>query len=305
MGKQINKIKEIITDPYSLGELIWRRIFSNIVYSDETYIRVRYYLQTRHQLNLTHPKTFTEKIQWLKLYNRKDFYPVLVDKYEAKRWVAKNCNEIKIIPTLGLWDKFEDIDFESLPMSFVLKCTHDSGGLVICKDKSSFDFKFAKNKISSSLNRNYYRWTREWPYKMVNPRIIAEEYMEEKGHDDLTDYKFFCFNGRAEYCQVISDRHNDETIDFYDRKWNHQPFIGLMPTSHHAPTPHHAPICYEKMLTIVDNLAKIINSPFVRVDLYLIDEEIYFGEITFFPRGGHGVFNPSVWNQILGDKITI
>ena len=150
-----------------------------------------------------------------------------------------------------------------------------------------------------------YWWGREWPYKNVKPRIIVEQYMEDVETAELRDYKFFCFNGRAEYCQVIADRNTDESIDFYDRAWNHQEFIGLLSTAHHAPTAHHTPETYDKMVELADCIAKEVNSPFVRVDFYNVNEKIYFGEITFYPASGFGSFKPVEWNKRLGDLIVL
>ncbi len=302
----INKIKAVLCNPLYLGELIWRRVFSRIIKNDKLYLQVRYFLCTHKKLHLKNPKLFTEKLQWLKIYNRNPLFTKLVDKYEVKGFIEQqNLDGIKLIPTLGVWDVFDDIDFEKLPNRFVLKCTHDSGGLIICKDKENFDVDYAKKKINHCIKRNYYQWTREWPYKNVTPRIIVEEYMEEYGKTDLTDYKFFCFNGKAQYCQVIADRRTDETIDFYDREWNHQPFIGLAIKCHNATIRHAKPQCYSEMLASIDKLAGLINSPFVRIDLYVINSVIYFGEITFFPGGGNGAFRPKEWNKILGEKIIL
>ena len=293
------KIKKKISNPYILAELLLRRMFSGLVKNDELYLRARYFLLSRKKLKITPPISFGEKLYWLNLHNHNLAFSMMVDKLAAKAYAASVIGEEYIIPTLGEWDSFDDINFADLPNQFVLKCTHDSGGLVICKDKVRLDVKSARNKINQSLRRNYYQWTREWPYKNVKPRIIAEQYMQDDENEDLIDYKFFCFNGRAEYCQVIANRHTDETIDFYDRDWKHQPFIGLLPTAHHAPKD------YSRMLHIADTLANDIKSPFVRVDLYYIRERIYFGEITFFPYGGNGTFRPSEWNLTLGKMIDL
>ena len=161
--------------------------------SDEAYLKFMYKLKMKRKLNLSDPQTFNEKLQWLKIYDRKPEYTTMVDKYEAKKYVADIIGEEYIIPTLGVWDRFEDIDFDELPDQFVLKCTHDSGGLVICRDKSKLDLKAAKKKINKSLKRNYYWIGREWPYKNVRPRIIAEKFMTDPTSDDLQDYKFFFF----------------------------------------------------------------------------------------------------------------
>ena len=161
---------------------------------DSIVLKCIYRSELNKKLNLNNPKTFNEKLQWLKLYDRKDIYTTMVDKYEAKKYVAGIIGEEYIIPTIGIYNSFDEIDFDKLPKRFVMKCTHDSGGIIICKDKSNFNKVLAKKKIEKSLKKNYYYGGREWPYKNVKPRIIIEEYMEDKKHHELRDYKIFCFN---------------------------------------------------------------------------------------------------------------
>ncbi|MBQ8564857.1 MAG: hypothetical protein IJ442_03365 [Bacteroidaceae bacterium] len=296
----INKIKL-----YLLYKFNW--IFSN----DEIYIKYIYKLRMKQELNLCKPRTFGEKLQWLKLYNRNPEYTRMVDKYEVKKYVADIIGEEYVIPTLGVWDKVEDIDYDALPNQFVLKSTHDSGGIVICKNKSLLDRVYVKKKIGKSLKRNYYNEKREWPYKYVKRRIIAEQFLSDSVHQDLIDYKFFCFNGQPRYCQVIRDRSTNETIDFYDMQWNHMPFVGLNPIApneynpivKNGLNPVTRPSCLDNMIEICEKLAK--NIPFVRIDLYIINNKIYFGEITFFPASGFGVFTPDNWNLVLGDMISL
>ena len=272
-------------------------------YSDEQFLRKLYRLRIGEELNLENPQTFCEKLQWLKLYNRKPEYTQMVDKYAVKEYVADIIGEEYIIPTLGVWDRVEDIDWDSLPNQFVLKCTHDSGGLVICKDKSTLDIKNAVRKLKKSMKRNYFYGNREWPYKNVPRRIIAEQYMEIRGQKDLPDYKFFCFDGEPKYCQVIRDRNTKETIDFYDMEWNHMPFVGLNPIATTGETPVAKPLCIENMICICKKLSK--NIPFSRIDLYVIDDKEYFGEITFFPASGIGWFRPEEWNYTFGSWIKL
>lgn len=185
-------------------------------WSDEKFLKRKYKLILGHSLNLKNPTLFSEKLQWLKLHDRKPIYTTMVDKYEAKKYVANIIGEQYIIPTLGVWDKFEDIDFNKLPNQFVLKCTHDSGGLVICRDKRKFDVKAAKKKINRSLKRNYFWQGREWPYKNVKPRVIAEKYMEDAQSGELKDYKFFCFNGMPKFMYISNDRGMIPHTDFFD-----------------------------------------------------------------------------------------
>lgn len=296
-------IKDIIKNPALLFLTIGHREFFNWM-DDKTYLKIAYRIKMGKQLNLDNPKTFSEKLQWLKLYNRKSEHTQLVDKYEVKQIVADIIGEEYIIPTLGVWEKFEDINFNELPNQFVLKCTHDSGGLVICKDKSKLDIERARKKIKRCLNHQYYWGVREWPYKNVKRRIIAEKYIDPKPLvKDLPDYKWYCFNGEPIFCQVIQDRSTDEKIDFFDTEWNHQPFIGLNPKAKHAVNMPNKPSKIETHIKIARQLSK--DFPYARVDLYDVGEQIYFGEITLFPGSGFGSFTPDEWNEKLGDLINL
>lgn len=277
---------------------------------DKTYLQLLYRFKMSHKLDLNHPKTFTEKIQWLKLYNRKPEYTLMVDKYAVKKYVADIIGEKYIIPTLGVWDKPEDIDWDALPNEFVLKTTHGggSGGVVICKDKKTFDRNKAILTLRDSMNSDIYRSLREWPYKDVKKRVLAEKYMVPKDMVnnpiyELSDYKFFCFNGEPKYCQVIRDRHNKESIDFYDMNWRHQEFVGLNPVASNGINPVPQPLLLDDMICICHKLSK--NMKFVRIDMYVIDNRIYFGEITFYPASGMGLFNPDKWNEELGNLISL
>lgn len=287
-----------------------RRIILRIVYHlspvipDRLYLYVTYWAKLGKRLNLKKPTTFCEKLQWLKLFNRKTEYVKMADKYEAKDYVKSIIGNEYIIPTIGIWNHVDEIDWDSLPEKFVLKTTHDSGGVVICKDKAALDRNKTRKVLCKSLKRNYFLHSREWPYKYVPHRIIAEEYMEDistKG--DLSDYKFYCFNGQPKFCQVIRDRRTKETIDFYDMDWNHQEFVGLNPVARNGLTPVARPQKLNSMIEICTKLAA--NIPFVRIDLYNINNRIYFGEITFFPASGMGVFTPNEWDAILGSYISI
>lgn len=263
-------------------------------------------------LDLKNPKTYTEKLQWLKLYNRKPEYTTMVDKYEVKEYVAGIIGEEYIIPTLGVWDKPEQIEWDKLPDQFVLKTTHGGGGsgIVICRDKTTFDKKKAIDKLNQSLKSDIYHTLREWPYKNVRKRIIAEKYMEDfgiAGKEDLVDYKFFCFGGEPKYIQVIQDRRSNETIDFFDLEWNHQEFVGLNPTGGpmfgSAAVMPAKPNNLDTMIRIARELAKDID--FARVDLYEINGREYFGEITFYPASGFGNFTPDNWNDKLGAMLNL
>lgn len=276
---------------------------------DILYLRMRYYLENGKKLHLSNPVTFQEKIQWLKINRRKPEFTTMVDKYAAKDYVASKISSEYIIPTLGVWNSFDEIDFNILPDSFVLKTTHGggNGGVVICRTKKTFNKDEARKKINASLQECIYDALREWPYKNVPRRIIAEELITDSVKNDLTDYKVFCFNGVPRYVQVIQDRNTNETIDFYDTEWNHQEFYGLnpvygteiKPAVNAIPKPNNL----DKMLDIAKTLSK--GTEFLRVDLYNVNGKIYFGELTFFPASGFGTFTPAAWNIKLGNMIKI
>lgn len=250
---------------------------------DSIYLKNAYKKIMGKNLNLRTPKTFNEKLQWLKLHNRNPLYTTLVDKYAVKNWAARQIGDSYIIPTLGVWDKFEEIDFEKLPNQFVLKCTHDSGSYFICKDKSKLDKIEAQKRFTKALKRNFFYSGREWPYKNVHPRIIAEQYMEDR-NGAFVDYKFSCFNGVVDCVMVCLDRHlNDVKFYFFDKDWN---LKRLNVRGKNAPDDFTIPTppCMDEMFEIAAKLSKDI--PFVRVDLFECDGKIYFGEMTFYPDSG-------------------
>lgn len=270
---------------------------------DEKYLRLRYRALMGKNLNLKNPKTYNEKLQWLKLYDRKPIYTSMVDKYEVKEYVANIIGSEYIIPTYGVWDRFEDIDFDILPNQFVLKCTHDSGGIVICHDKSTLDMKKTNKILSKSLSRNYYYLGREWPYKNVKPRIIAEQYMEDKDTLELRDYKFFTFNGVARALFVASDRQNPETdtkFDFFDMDFNHLDFTNGHPNAENS---IQKPGSFEEMRMLAERLSKGI--PHVRVDFYEVNGKVYFGELTFSHWSGFVPFEPECWDYTFGRWIDL
>lgn len=297
------KLKEILSNPALLFISLGHRECLNWI-SDETYLKIIYRIKRGERLNLENPQTFTEKLNWLKLYNRNPEYTQLVDKYEVKKVVADIIGEEHIVPTLGVWDKFDDIDFDKLPNQFVLKCTHDSGGLIICKDKSKLDIEKARKKINNCLNHSFYWGMREWPYKNVPRRIIAEKYIEPQPYAvDLPDYKWYCFGGEPKYCQVIQDRSTKEKIDFFDTNWVHQDFIGLNPNAVHATQEPKKPLHLDTQIRIARALSQ--NIPYARVDLYDVGECLFFGEITLFPGSGFGRFSPKEWDNKLGSLISL
>lgn len=295
-------LKGYIKDPkLCLIELYGHVIPSKIKY-EKKFLQLLYKYKFKKRLNLDNPQTFNEKLQWLKLYDRNPKYTNMVDKYEVKKYVSKIIGEDYIIPTLGIYDRFDDIDFNKLPNQFVIKCTHDSGGLVIVKDKKNFDFKEAKRKINHCMRRNYYVGTKEWPYKNVKPRIIIEKYMVDESKYELKDYKFFCFNGVCKALFIATNRNsNEETcFDFYDTQFNHLSIINGHPNSK---TIIKKPKGFEKMISLAEKISKDI--PHCRVDFYNNDGKIYFGEITFFHWSGLTPFVPGEWDYRFGKWIDL
>ena len=214
----VEKFRKCINEPkWFLLQAIYK---CAILIPDKGYVKIVYRIQVGKKLNLKNPQTFNEKIQWLKLYDKKPEYTLMVDKYEAKRYVEKLVGKEYIIPTLGIWNKFEEIDFDRLPKQFVLKTTHDSGGVIICKDKSQFDINATKRLFNKILKQNFFYITREWPYKNVKPRIIAEKYMVDESGTELKDYKIFNFNGKAKLIQVDFDRFTEHKRNLYSINWD-------------------------------------------------------------------------------------
>lgn len=285
----------------------WIQVFVSLQLAqrlpDDVFLRLKYYAFIGKKLNLDNPKTYNEKIQWLKLYDRRPLYTSMVDKYAVKKYVSERIGQEYIIPELGVWDHPEDIDFDKLPNQFVLKVTHDSGGLVICKDKSKLDIAKAEKKLKNSLKRNYYALHREWPYKDVKRRIIAEAYMEDLKTSELRDYKFFCFNGKVKMMFVATGRQNanDETrFDFFDEKYNHLDLINGHPNADVLPE---CPKTFDTMKLLAEKLADGI--PHVRVDFYEVNGKIYFGEMTFFHWSGFVPFQPESWDYTMGRWIEL
>jgi len=269
---------------------------------DRIYLQIVYFKHFRRFINFNNPKTFNEKIQWLKLNYRNEEYTKLVDKYRVKQYITKLIGEEYVIPTLGVWNNVDDIDFKSLPEKFVLKCNNDSGGIVICKNKKDFDEAKAKSFLKERLKNNGYWYGREWPYKNVKPCIIAEKYMEDSISKDIKDYKFFCFNGSMEFFDIDIDRFIEHRANYYDRNGNFLPFGKT-----------YCPPDYTKKIEMPKNLDKMIelaetishNTVLSRIDFYEIDGQVYFGEITFYPGSGFSPFTDEKWDYKLGDMIDL
>lgn len=282
LGEQFRKISRIIPDKY--------------------YLKIKFYIKMKKRLDLKKPKTYNEKLQWLKLYYRDPLYPRLVDKYEVKEYISNVLGEKYVIPCLGVYNSFDEIDFDLLPERFVLKCTHDSGAIV-CTNKEAFDYEQARNELEKRMRTNYYWGSREWPYKYVKPRIIAEEFMVDESGYELKDYKFFCFNGDVKALYIATDRGKEgsETrFDFFDENFNHLPFTNAH--SNAVVTPK-CPQRFDEMKSAAERLSQ--GMPHVRVDLYNVNGRIYFGEYTFFHMGGNTPFKPEKWDYYFGEWIEL
>ena len=295
----IEKIAEYIKHPTKFIIFLQNRCNFPVL-SDEAYLKINYKLVMGKKLDLQNPKTYNEKLQWLKLYDRKPEYTRMVDKYEAKKYVSEKIGKEYIIPTLGVWDHFDDIDFDSLPDQFVLKCTHDSGGLVIVKDKTKLDQTAAKRKIAKSLKKNYFYHAREWAYKDVKPGILAEQYLEDSEREELSDYKVMCFGGEPKLIQIHRGRFGIHTQDFYDTQWNKLEILQGLPMSDEI---LEKPKFLEEMLSMSRKLSADI--PQLRVDWYFTNGKLYFGELTFFDASGFSDFEPGEWNAIIGSWVQL
>lgn len=262
---------------------------------------LKFYKHFKRFPNLKNPKSYVEKIQWLKLYDHNPLYTSLVDKYLVKDYITKVVGKEYTVPTIGIWDKAEDIEFEKLPDKFVLKCTHDSGRVIICTDKSKIDKEWVIKEMKYSLKRDFYAITQEWPYKNVKRKIIAEEYLVDESGTELKDYKFFTFGGKVEFIQVDFGRFTNHRRNFYNKTWD------LLNIQQNYPTDYSTnikkPDKLEDMISIAEKIAS--NLIHVRVDFYCTPERIYIGELTFYHDSGFIEFFPSEINNVLGEKIKI
>ena len=296
------KIEAYFKNPAKLVVFLQNRCRFRVL-PDKPYLKLRYKMAMGKELDLKNPRTFNEKLQGLKLYDRKPEYTRMVDKYEAKKYVAQRIGEEYIIPTLGVWDRFDDIDFDSLPDQFVLKCTHDSGGLVIVRDKSALDKAAARKKIENCLKKNYYLSRREWPYKNVKPRIIAEQFVEDPENAGLRDYKFYCFHGTPKFLYISEGLENHATakISFLTLDWEFAEFrrVDYAPFAVLPEKPEN----FAEMVRIAEELSA--GRTFLRVDLYSIAGRTYFSELTFSPCSGMMSFEPEEWDQKCGSWLDL
>lgn len=266
---------------------------------DSVYLKLRYKDVFGCWPDLNNPQKFTEKLQWLKLHDHNPLYHKLVDKYEVKPIISSIIGEEYIIKTLGVWYRFEDIEWDRLPNQFVVKCTHDSASIVICLDKSHFDpNKYAWRFKELFLKRDYYHYlNKQWAYKGIIPRIIAEEYIEDDTYNSLSDYKFYCFSGKAKGVYVTINRFSSMSVSMYDMNWNIMPFEHIHPNQGEVVS---KPKNFELMTEFAEKIARYIDNPFVRVDFYETNGRVYFGEVTFYPEGGMCYFKPEEWDYEMG-----
>ncbi|EOU1579265.1 ATP-grasp fold amidoligase family protein [Clostridium perfringens] len=298
----ISKFKKVLFDKnYRFLLMSAIGLFNGM--SDEKYIKRKYYALMGYELDLNNPQTFNEKLQWLKLHNRKSEYTMMVDKYLVRKYIADKLGEEYLIPIIGVWDNPDEINFEKLPNKFVLKCNHNSGlGMCICRNKNILDIKKTKKNLKKGIRQDYYLTSREWPYKNVERKIIAEKYMEDS-NGQINDYKFTCFNGKVDNVMICMDRLSKDTkFYFFDREWN---LMRLNKRGKEAPKGFtlEKPKNLDKMFQIAEELSKGL--PYARIDLYNLDGKIYFGEITFFPEAGYDSNLLSETDKYFGNQINL
>ena len=298
----MKKISRLLGKVHKIYNVLAMRGFFNKV-PDEEYLKKRYRAHFNRSLNLQNPKTFNEKLQWLKLYDRKSEYTVMVDKYRVREYISEKIGKQYLIPLLGVWDSPDEIDFDSLPNKFALKCNHNSGlGMCICTDKSSLNIEQVKEELNKGLKQDYYLTGREWIYKDVPRKIVAEQFLKSDA-GGLTDYKIHCFNGVPKFILVCRDRFAESglTEDFYTPQWEHMDV--KRPEIPNATEPIEKPKGLEKMLMLAEKLSKDI--PFIRIDFYFVEGKIYFSELTFFPASGFEGFEPQIWDEKFGEWLTL
>lgn len=301
---KINKLIEYSKNPLKIINYFGSRGHLKFI-PDPWYLKIIYRARLGKKLNLLNPQTYTEKIQWLKLYDRKAGYSKLVDKYEVRKFIAKTIGEQYLIPLIGVYQTFDEIDFNQLPHQFVLKCTHDSGSVVICKDKSKFDRKAAEKKLNGQMKKNYYYPSREWPYRHIKPRIICEAYLDDGENEVPKDYKIFCFHGEPKFIFLLHDRFHKElprSGTVYTTDWEIEPCVF---DSHYMRNTNkeEKPKCLAKMLELCRILSK--GFPQVRIDFYTIEDKCYFGEMTLTHSGGFCQIKPEAYDELLGSFLRL
>ena len=294
-SESIQKIKRI------LGRNVIEFFYRSLGFlSDEKYLRLLFRLRMGRKLNLDNPKTFCEKLQWLKIHGREEIYTTMADKYLAKQFIAGKIGEKYVVPLLGVWGRFDDIDFDALPDKFVLKCNHDSGSAIICRDKTKLDKENARKILEKSLKTDYFILKREWPYKNINRRIIAEEYLEDEPGVNLFDYKFFCLNGIPRIMYVIEGASDNPTEAFFDMNQN---YLDLEMEDPRPEIPPRLPESFDEMKRLAAELSDGV--PFLRVDFFCVKGRLYVGELTFFHESGFGEIKPKEWDEKLGNMLDL
>lgn len=285
-----------------IGQLLYPLLFEvNKLIPDKIYLQRRYKRLMGKKLNLNPPVTYNEKLNWIKLYDRNPKYTMLADKYAVRGYVKDKIGDQYLVPLLGVWDRVEDIDFDKLPDQFVLKCTHDSESAVVCTNKQTLNIANTKRNLKKALGTNFYWYNREWVYKDIPRRVIAEKYLEDPIDKELRDFKIFCFDGVPKAMFIATDRGIHETkFDFYDMDFNHLDFTQHYPNSD---KPVRKPLSFELMKELAAKLSEGLRH--VRVDFYEVSGKVYFGEITFFHHGGTTPFVPEEWDYTFGKWLRI
>jgi hypothetical protein len=301
MNKKLMKIIKVIKRPELIVVEILKSSFFRLM-EDTLYLKIKFKLLVGYKLNLENPKSFNEKLQFLKIFDRNPKYSILADKIAVREYIEETIGKSHLIPLLGVWEKFDDIDFDTLPDQFVLKPNHTSGHVFVCKDKSKIDYKSLKRQVKGWLKREHYWNHREWCYKNIKPLILCEKYLSDESSSGLIDYKLLCFNGKVKCSFVALNRNsqNGLNIDFYDHDWN------LMPFERHYPTSGEAiakPKCYDQMVDYAEKISKDLI--FARIDFYEVHGHLYFGEITLYPGAGFEEFNPVSYDYLLGSWINL
>ncbi len=271
---------------------------------DKHYLKLAFRAKMGYPLDLKNPRTFNQKLQWLKLYDRKPLYTQLVDKYAVRQYIAEKIGAEYLIPLVGgPWNSADEIDFDALPEQFVLKCNHDSGGVIVCRDKSKLDVPAVKEMLQHKLGKNYYKSGREWPYKDVSPCIFAEKYMVDDSGVELKDYKWYCFNGKPRFLLITTDRATEDVptkYTYFDMDYNMLPFYNSGP---HADKPIPKPGTFAEMKQLAEKLSA--DMAHLRVDLYEVEGKVYFGELTFYDSSGMAFFDPPEWDETIGSWLKL
>ncbi len=313
----MSKIGKMIPKPIKMG-LLWlaRRpekikvwvyqaaATGKIPFPDKLFQKWDYRIHTGRKLNIKNPILYPEKLQWLKYYYHNPLYTTLVDKYAVRDWIKEKIGEECLVPIYGVYDTFDEIDFSTLPNQFVMKCTHDSGSVIICKNKNELEIEKARSTIETALSINHFYRSREWPYKNVKPRIIIEKYMFNEDGSDANDYKFFCFDGKVKIFQVNCERQSETgtKTNFYLPPWEQVDIrdAGYAPSSYELKKPEKL----EEMICLAEQIAQY-TLPHARIDFNLFNNRIYFGEITFYHCGGRKFFEPFSANEMFSEWLIL